>query len=125
MKIRQMNKKQDMKKLTSIFLLSALTFGAGNAFAEEGGMTTTELMNYIGVGAIIFTLVLVLIVCMILLNTFKVMAAILLKDSKPEVQAEVVAEQQVEKVEQKRTFWQKVLSLRPLAEEKDLEIEHD
>ena len=120
-----MNKKQDMKKVTSIFLLSALTFGAGNAFAEEGGMTTTELMNYIGVGAIVFTLVLVLIVCLVLLNTFKVMAAILLKDSKPEVQLDVAVEQQVGKVKQKRTFWQKVLSLRPLSEEKDIVIEHD
>lgn len=115
-----------MKRLTSIFLLSALTFSAGTAFAEDGKMSATELMNYIGVGAIIFTLILVLIVCLVLLKTFKVMAAILLKDSKSEeVQAETALEQYAEGVKEKRTFWQKILSLRPLSEEKDIEIEHD
>lgn len=119
-----------MKKLGSTILFITIFFGAGSAFGEETKMTHTELMNYIGVGAIILTLVLILIVCLVLLNTFKVMAAILLKDSeatKP-VGEEVNAGEVVDTtapVKEKRTFWQKLLSLRPLSEEKDLEIAHE
>lgn len=115
-----------MKKLGSIFLLLALTFSAGNAFAEEGEkMTATELMNFIGVAAIICTLVLVLVVCFVLLRTFKVMAAILLKDVKVAQQETLTEEISAIEVKEKRTFWQKILSLRPLSEEKDLEIDHE
>ncbi|ADY50952.1 cytochrome c class I [Pseudopedobacter saltans DSM 12145] len=115
-----------MKKLSSIFLLSALTLSAGNAFAEEEvKMATTELMNYIGVAAIISTLVLVLIVCLVLLKTFRVMASILLKDVKVSEVSPIQEQSSVQAVQEKRTFWQKVLSLRPLSEEKDLVIEHE
>ena len=86
-------------------------------------------MNQVALGAILVMLLLIGIVCMVLLNTFKVLSAIILK---PELEKEkaaallIVPEMQVSTpAVDKITFWQKVLSLRPLSEEKDMLEEHD
>ncbi|MFC5283912.1 cbb3-type cytochrome c oxidase N-terminal domain-containing protein [Pedobacter alpinus] len=87
--------------------------------------TTTEIMNGIALGAIIATLFLILIVCLVLLRAFGAMAKLLL----PKEEAAAVNNPNYELVIKpgvpKITFWQKVLSLRPLAEEKELLIMHD
>ncbi len=116
-----------MKNLRSFIIITLLLFGSNASFAAEGSLTTSQLMNLVGVIAIILTLVLILVVCLVLLNTFKAVAALLLKDAQASAPEEVeiaVPAVEVPKAE-KRSIWQKLLSLRPLSEEKDLEIEHE
>ena len=97
--------------------------------AQSTFATTGELMNNIALVAILAMLVLIGIVCLVLLKTFRVMAALLIKpeeakaaatENNPDYEFVLKAEQPV-----KPTFWQKVLSLKPLSEEKDMMIDHD
>lgn len=102
-------------------LLIALT---SNAFAASN----TEIMNGIALGAIIATLVLIVIVCFVLLKTFKVLTALVLPAEQQISQASVasITEYTVPAPKpDKQTIWQKLLSLRPMADEKELLIMHD
>jgi len=107
------------RKTLIIFLLmmsSAEFTMAGNS----------DLMNNIALIAILTMLVLIAIVCFVLLKTFRVMADLLL----PKEVATVAAnspdfEYVLEPKKHKATFWEKILSLKPLSEEKDLEMDHD
>ncbi len=101
-----------------------LLLTAQSTFANTG-----ELMNNIALVAILAMLVLIGIVCLVLLKTFRVMAALLLKpeeakaaavQNNPDYEFVLQAEKPA-----KPTFWQKVLSLKPLSEEKDMMIDHD
>ncbi|RRN78132.1 cytochrome C [Pseudoxanthomonas sp. SGD-10] len=114
-----------MKRLRLFIIMILLLSGSSASFAADGGFTATELMNLIGVIAIVLTLILILVVCLVLLKTFKVVAALLLKDEKVEEPVAATAEVAVESPVEKRTIWQKLLSLRPMSEEKDLEIDHE
>lgn len=113
-----------MKVQKFLFVFLAFLISTNAVFAANG-----DLMNQIALGAILVILLLIGVVCMVLLNTFKVLSAIILK---PELEKEkaaallvvpelVVSTPEVDKI----TFWQKVLSLRPLSEEKDMLEEHD
>lgn len=112
-----------MKFIKPIFVLMMLLLTAQSTFA-----TTGELMNNIALVAILAMLVLIGIVCLVLLKTFRVMAALLLKpeeakaatQNSPDYEFVLQAEKSA-----KPTFWQKVLSLKPLSEEKDMMIDHD
>lgn len=112
-----------MKFIKPIFVLMMLLLTAQSTFA-----TTGELMNNIALVAILAMLVLIGIVCLVLLKTFRVMAALLLKpeeakaatQNSPDYEFVLQAEKPA-----KPTFWQKVLSLKPLSEEKDMMIDHD
>jgi cytochrome c oxidase cbb3-type subunit 3 len=89
------------------------------------GATNTELMNIIALGAILTTLVLIVMVCFVLLKTFNTMAAFLLpKEEKLVVQNDPNFELVLEPTKTKLTIWQKLLSLRPLEEEKNILIMH-
>jgi len=46
--------------------------------AADDSLLSGEMMNYIGFGAIVFTLILFVIVMLVLLRTFKVMTKIIL-----------------------------------------------
>jgi cytochrome c oxidase cbb3-type subunit 3 len=82
-------------------------------------------MNIIALGAILTTLVLIVIVCFVLLKTFNTMAAFLLpKEEKVVVQNDPNYELVLEPTKTKLTIWQKLLSLRPMEEEKDILIMH-
>jgi cytochrome c oxidase cbb3-type subunit 3 len=113
-----------MKFIKPIFVLMMLLLTAQSTFANTG-----ELMNNIALVAILAMLVLIGIVCLVLLKTFRVMAALLLKpeeakaaavQNNPDYEFVLQAEKPA-----KPTFWQKVLSLKPLSEEKDMMIDHD
>lgn len=87
--------------------------------------TTAEIINAITLGAIIVTLLLIVIVCFFLLNTFRVMAALLLPKEDAAAVNNPNYELAIEPGKAKLTFWQKTLSLRPLAEENEILIMHD
>ncbi|MDB5135021.1 MAG: Cbb3-type cytochrome c oxidase subunit CcoP2 [Mucilaginibacter sp.] len=110
---------------TTLFIL--LAFMVKPVFAEDDhSLITPQVQNYIGYGAIILAMLLFIGVMLVLLKTFKVLTRIILK-SEGYTEEQITAELQPAKKEkkQKAEVWQKLLSLRPLAEEKELLIAHD
>lgn len=105
-----------------LFLSMVMIFGV-SSFSYA--YTTTELMNGIALGAILFTLVVIGIVCLVLLKTFKMMADMLLPKEVIAVAPIVSSEFILEPSKPKLTLWEKLLSLRPMSEEKDLIMEHE
>ncbi|RCH55442.1 cytochrome C [Mucilaginibacter hurinus] len=112
-----------MNALRSIFILF-IVIVAQPAFAEEGTMIPDDIKNYIGYGAIMLVLIVLLITVLMLLRTFKVLSDILapVTDDKGTV---VVSAVVPEAAKPKPTIVEKLLSLKPLSEEKSLIIEHD
>ena len=109
------------KILIIVFLMAGsteFTYAASN----------TELMNNIAIAGMLAIMILIAIVCFVLLNTVKVISNLILP--KEEEVATVIApnsldyEYVLEPTKHKLTIWEKLLSLRPLAEEKDLEMDH-
>ena len=89
-------------KIRTIFLITLLMFGVNSiSFAY----TTSELMKGIALGAIIFTLALIFIVCLVLLKTFKVMADMLLPKEEKLVMPATISELIIEPSEPKLSLW--------------------
>lgn len=109
-----------MKK-RKLIIIVVLIF-SGIQFSYAG---SSELMNEIALGAIIFTLILIGIVCLVLLKTFKVMADMLLPKEEKAVMIAIVPEMATAPAIPKLTIWEKLLSLRPMSEEKSLIMEHE
>ena len=103
--------------LTALLMVSLSNFcWAGNA----------DLINQIALMAMVIVLVIIGVVCWVLLKTIKTLSAILLpKETEVAEVVKPVYEYVLEPTATKVTFWQKVFSLRPLEEEKDMLIEHD
>lgn len=113
-----------MKPLRLI-CLSLLILGIQPAFAEDGQLLSGETMNYIGYGAIMTALIVFIVAMLAVLRAFKILAKKLLG---PEDIVDLKAEKAAKKAEQKATRearWQKLLSLRPMAEESNLLLEDD
>ena len=83
-------------------------------------------MNYIGYGLIVFTLILFVVVLLVVLRAFNVLTKVVLK-SQGYTEEQIAAEMKPAKKEKKDNsqVWNKLLSLRPLSEEKDLLMEHE
>lgn len=96
----------------------------GSAMQLEAA-SSAELMNEVALGAILVTLILIVIVCFVLLHTFKVLAAILLPAEEANAVTEKAVEESIVDKKAKRSLWEKLLSLRPMHEEKDLLMEHE
>jgi len=108
-------------KLLLIFLLLSGTVAP--AFAQEvaSGLTSGELMNYIGYGAIVCSLILFIIVMLVVLRAIKAIAKALLG---PDALKETSGENAKTGKPQNSTI-NKLLSLRPLSEEKELIMHHE
>src|SRR6476659_568717 len=104
-----------------IFLSMVLIFGVSSISVAY---TTSELMNGIALGAILFTLILIGIVCLVMLKTFKVIADMLLPKEEKTLTPIASSEFILEPSKPKLTLWEKLLSLSPLSEEKELIIEY-
>ncbi len=108
-------------------LVALLIAGTTSTFA----ISNVEMMNNVAFGAIIFTLILIVIACFALLKTFKVLAAMLLPAEEEVVVTKTTATTDLHHTEvitakpHKLTLWEKLLSLRPMAEEKELLIMHN
>jgi cytochrome c oxidase cbb3-type subunit 3 len=96
------------------------------AIAAADNLLPGETMDYIGYGAIVTVLVLLIIAMLVLLKAFRVLTRVILK-SEGYTNEQIAEEMQPAKKEkkQKGEVWQKLLSLRPMAEEKELLIAHD
>ncbi|MCO5948488.1 cbb3-type cytochrome c oxidase N-terminal domain-containing protein [Mucilaginibacter flavidus] len=114
-----------MKYLRIIFLLFIL-ISVQPVTAAADSLLPGETMDYIGYGAIIAVLLLLIIAMLVLLKAFKVLTRVVLK-SEGYTNEQINAELEPAKKEKKpkAEVWQKLLSLRPMAEEKELLIAHD
>ena len=93
------------------------------AAAGNDSLISPELRDYIGFGTIMGMLLLFIVVMLILNRTFKVIAKALLT---PEQYAAMEAERKPVKVKKPKVeVINKLLSLKPLSEEKSLIIDHD
>jgi cytochrome c oxidase cbb3-type subunit 3 len=107
--------------LPGVLLLATLP-----ACAAGDNLIAADVMNYIGYGAIVFMLLLLIIVLLVLLKTTKVLTRIILKSagySEQDVQEKIVPAKEVKKP--KTEVWNKLMSLRPLSEEKDMIMDHE
>lgn len=113
-------------KYLRIILFAALALLIQPAFAEDDhALLTADTQNYIGYGVVVFMLLLFIVVMLILLRTFKVLTRIILK-YEGNTEEQIAAEMNPSKKEKpKGEVWNKLLSLRPLSEEKDLVMEHE
>ncbi len=114
-----------MKYQRVVFLFIFL-FIMQPAMAANDSLIPGDVQNYIGYGAIVFTLLLFLVVMLVLLRTFKVLTRIILK-SEGYTEEQIVTEMKPVKKEKKpkNDVWIKLLSLKPLSEEKEILIAHE
>lgn len=108
------------------FFIITIVLATQQGFAQGDSMVSDELKNYIGYGAIITMLLLFLAAMLVLLRTFKVLTRIVLK-SQGYTNQQIEAELKPVKKEKKPKgeVWNKLLSLKPLSEEKSLLIAHE
>jgi cytochrome c oxidase cbb3-type subunit 3 len=109
-----------------VFIITIIVFAAQQSFAQSDSMVPDDIKNYLGYGAIVTMLLLFLGVMLVLLRTFKVLTRIILK-SQGYTNQQIEAEMHPVKKEKKPKgeVWNKLLSLKPLSEEKSLLIEHE
>jgi cytochrome c oxidase cbb3-type subunit 3 len=110
-----------------VTLFAALCVLVQPALAQDDhSLLTPEVQNYIAYGTIIFALLLFVVALLVVLRAFKVLTRIILR-SEGYTAAQIAAEMNPAKKEKKPKdeVWIKLLSLRPMSEEKDLLIEHD
>lgn len=114
-----------MKYLKILFLL-ALVFIMQPALAAGDSLIPGDLMNEIAYGVIVTTLLLFVVAMLLLQHTIKIVTKVMLR-SQGYTKEQIVAEMQpAKKVKKpKAEVWNKLLSLRPLSEEKELIIAHD
>jgi len=114
-----------MRYLKGILLLG-LVFAFNPAKAADDSLLPADVMNYIGYGLIVFTLILFVVVLLVVLRAFNVLTKVVLK-SQGYTEEQIAAEMKPAKKEKKDNsqVWNKLLSLRPLSEEKDLLMEHE
>src|SRR6187549_3815410 len=108
-------------KYLRLALLIPLILLIQPANAQGDYMISTDMQNYIGYGAIITMLLLFLVVLLILLRTFKILTRVILKlQGYTEQQITAELKPVKEPNRPKAQVWNKLLSLRPLSEEKEL-----
>jgi len=113
-----------MKTIRLIFL-SLLVFGIQPAFAADDSLLPAETMNYIGFGAIVLMLIVLIIAMLSVLKAFKVLAKALLGPvAIKETKAEKAALKAGRKAAKSATLI-KLLSLKPMSEEHTLVMEHE
>lgn len=107
-----------MKPVRIIFL-SLLVLGVQPAFADEGQLLSGQTMNYIGYGAIMLMLIVLIVAMLVVLKAFKVLAKALLG---PEAIVDIKAEKAAKKAARNDMII-KLLSLKPMSEEQTLILE--
>jgi cytochrome c oxidase cbb3-type subunit III len=106
-------------KLLRLTFLSLLVLGIQPAFADEGQLLSGETMNYIGYGAIMLMLAVLIIAMLVVLKAFKVLSKALLgPESIVDTEAKKIAKKAARGV-----MVNKLLSLRPMSEENNMLLE--
>lgn len=115
-----------MKYLRITLVIILCSIGLNAIAADEHSLLSADTQNEIAYGAIVCTMLLILLALLVVLRAFKVLSRVIMK-YEGYTDAEIAAELKPAKKEKKpkAEVWNKLLSLRPLSEEKDLLIEHD
>lgn len=108
------------------FLLMLLYLSSGTALTAaaqdaEPELTNTDLMNYVGYGTIVFALLVFVVAMLVVLRAVNAISKVILGSEAFKATAEGAAFAEKAKV----STVNRLLSLRPLSEEKDLIIEHE
>lgn len=93
--------------------------------ADDHSLIPGDIENYIGYGAIVLLLLLIIVALLVVLRAFRIVTRLVLKAdgySDEQIEAEL---NPVKIKKPKAEVWNKLLSLRPLAEEKEILIAHD
>ena len=117
-----------MKNYRTLIISAFLLLAMQPAMAKDDSLIPGDVMDYIGVGAIFSMLLLVVVALLVVLKAFKVLTRIVLKQQglSPAEIEEAMNPVKPEKAKKpKAEVWQKLLSLKPMAEEKELLIAHD
>lgn len=112
-----------MKKL---LIITALLGFASPVLAADEGLAQGDTMNKIGIGAVIGILLLIIAALLTLLRALKIVTRLVLRSeglSEAEIEAELKPTKKARKP--KNEVWLKLLSLKPMAQEKDILIAHD
>jgi cytochrome c oxidase cbb3-type subunit 3 len=115
-----------MKYLRTL-LLAGFCLCSQPLFAEDQGIIPADVQNYIGFGAIFAMLILFVVAMLVILRSVRVLTTIVLKSAgytKEQIAAELDQVKPVKAKKPKGEVWEKLLSLRPLAEEKEILIKH-
>jgi cytochrome c oxidase cbb3-type subunit 3 len=118
-----------MKYLRIPLVLILCAIGQNTLAADEHSLLSADTQNEIAYGVIVCALLLFIVTLLVLLRTFKVLTRVVMKYegySEADIAAELEPVKKVKKLKKpKGEVWNKLLSLRPLSEEKDILIEHD
>ncbi|QQL50247.1 cbb3-type cytochrome c oxidase N-terminal domain-containing protein [Mucilaginibacter ginkgonis] len=116
-------------KYSRTFLTSTIAlFSMQPTMAKDDSLLSGETVNYIGYGVIMLTLVLCLIAFLVINRAFRVVIYLVLKQqgmTAMEIEAEMNPGKVKKAKKPKGEVWQKLLSLKPMAQEKEILIEHD
>jgi cytochrome c oxidase cbb3-type subunit 3 len=101
---------------------------SASGIIDDHSLIPADIQNYIGLGAIVLLMLLIIVALLVILRAFNVITRLVLKaDGLTDEQ--IIAEMNPvipgKKKKPKGEVWNKLLSLRPLAEEKELLIAHD
>jgi cytochrome c oxidase cbb3-type subunit 3 len=94
---------------------------------DDHSLLSADTENYLAYGVIIGMLVVFVIALLVILKALKIVTRLLLK-AKGYSEEQIIAELhpvKVKETKRKGEVWEKLLSLRPLSEEKDMIIEHE
>jgi cytochrome c oxidase cbb3-type subunit 3 len=95
---------------------------------DDHSLIPADIQNYIGFGAIVLLLLLIIIALLVILRAFNIVTRLVLKAdglTDEQISAEMNPVKPEKEKKPKGEVWNKLLSLRPLAEEKELLIAHD
>ena len=109
-----------------MLIIPTLLWSVSPAVAADDNLISGNLMDKIGVGAIVFILLLIIGALLVLLRALKIVTRLVLKSeglTDAEIDAEMKPAKKVK--EPKKDVWIKLLSLKPMAEEKEILIAHD
>jgi cytochrome c oxidase cbb3-type subunit 3 len=115
-----------MRNRWLIMLLALTLFINAPTMAAADSLIPGDVMNYIGFGAVLFMLLLLVIVLLVILRTTRIVARLILKSegyTEQEIEATLQPKKPAKKPKADR--WIKLMSLRPLSEEKELIMEHE
>ena len=114
-----------MKYLRATLLLGLSLFVLPLFADDDHSLLSGDTQNYIGYGMVVAMLVVFIIAMLVILRAIKVLTKVILK-SQGYTEDQIVTElKPVKEKKQESEVWLKLLSLKPLSEEKDLVMEHD
>jgi cytochrome c oxidase cbb3-type subunit 3 len=108
-----------------ILIIPMLLLAMPHAMAADDNLISGPTMDKIGIGVVILVMLLIVVALLVTLRALRILLRLVLK-ADGHTDAEISAElKPVKEVKPKESIWLKLLSLKPMAQEKDLLISHE